>query len=209
MFESNISAKDLTLLARDAADIAPDVSDEYYLLWLNSLEGTLYTGVIRELGRASCTVCGEDGTYVLLSEISVPQTQSPPRLCDVERVLADGEELVRTDAGSAAVFSDKSMFYADAEKLRLIRVSGIPQTVSVIYRVRPALKTQENMAALNVALPDEFVPMALDYLIGNAYALADEDAQAAKWLERYNLALSDFEQWLAATGKRFGGTVLK
>lgn len=77
MFESSMDASDLISLAKDSADIAPDIDEEYFLLWLNSLEGRLYTGVIRETASALCTVYREetDGgyPYVLLSEITVPQ----------------------------------------------------------------------------------------------------------------------------------------
>ena len=209
MFESSMDASDLISLAKDSADIAPDIDEEYFLLWLNSLEGRLYTGVIRETASALCTVYREetDGgyPYVLLSEITVPQGQSRPRFCDIETILAADNQLTKTDAGAAAVFADKGAFYNDAGKVRLVRAQGLPEQVQVLYRARPAAKTGQ--AGEKVSLPDEFLPMALAFLAGNAYALAGEDGQAAKWLDRYNADLDDFGEWLAASDKKFAGVM--
>jgi len=215
MFESSMTVSHLIELAKDSSDIAPAIDSEYFLLWLNALESRLYTGIIKEYESAACEVYEEQleqGStapvglpYLLLEDITVPAGQSKPRFSDIAFVLADEEQLVKTDAGAAAVFTDKGSFYGDGAKVRLLRARGMPETVTVVYRVRPAAKTGAETE--KVSLPDEFLPLALDFLTGNAYALAGEDGQAAKWLERYNAELDDLIEWLALSDKKFEGVV--
>ncbi|MCI8331335.1 MAG: hypothetical protein HFE78_00700 [Clostridiales bacterium] len=215
MFESNMTVSHLIELAKDSCDIAPDIDTEYYLLWLNSLESRLYTGIIKDYQSAVCDVYAEKSEesgagapgmlYIQLGDIAVPANQSRPRFCDIAFVLAEEDQLTKTDAGAAAVFTDKGSFYGDGAKVRLVRARGLPETVTVVYRVRPAAKT--GAADERVSLPDEFLPLALDFLTGNAYALAGEDGQAAKWLERYNAELDDLTEWLALADKKFEGVV--
>ncbi|MCI8590210.1 MAG: hypothetical protein HFE77_05815 [Clostridiales bacterium] len=212
MFESSMKVSDLIELAKDSSDIAPDIDSDYFLLWLNSLEGRLYTSIIKDYESAVCEVYAEkeeEGAarlpYFKLDDIAVSQGQSQPRFCDIAFVLAEEDQLVKTDAGAAAVFTDKSSFYSDGAKVRLLRARGMPETVTVVYRVRPAAKT--GAAGEKVSLPDEFLPLALDFLTGSAYALAGEDGQAAKWLERYNVELDDLIEWLTLADKKFEGVV--
>lgn len=201
MYESSMTAAELIALARDAADISPAVDDEYYLLWLDALEGLIYTGVVREIGRGVCAPDGQ-GT-VDLTELEVPTGESPPRVCDIESVFSDGKELSRADAGAAVRYPEKAMFYGIGRRLYLRSGAGIAPEVEVLYRRRPAHKNAQNYHTARVALPDEFLPMALDYLVGRAYALACEDTQAANRMASYNAALADFALWRRKT--EYGG----
>lgn len=214
MFESSMTVSHLIELAKDSSDIAPTIDTEYFLLWLNALESRLYTGIIKDYESAVCEVYEEQTEegeivaglpYLRLADIAVPTGQSKPRFSDIAFVLAEEEQLVKTDAGAAAVFTDKGSFYGDGAKVRLLRARGMPETVTVVYRIRPAVKTGADEE--KVSLPDEFLPLALAYLTGNAYALAGEDGQAAKWLERYNAELDDLVEWLALSDKKFEGVV--
>ncbi len=204
MYESSMSAAQLIALARDGVDIAPDIGDEYYLLWLNALESLLYSGVVRCTRSAECAV--EDGR-VDLAIITPPEGESGPRACDVCAVFADGRELVRADEGALVRYPAQPAFCASGLTLTLQSPAGIPDKVTVLWRVRPALKTEQTMRTAPVALPDEFLPMAFDYLTGKAYALVSEDVQAANRLASYNAALADFELWNRAVGARAGGEV--
>lgn len=191
MYESSMTVSALFELARNATDIAPQVDDEYYLLWLNSLEGLIYTGAVRQCGVYECTV--SEGK-VDLSEIELSSSQALPRGCDVRAVYLNGRELARVDASDLPRHPERACFYADGSTLYLQSPSGVGGRAQVVYLCRPAVKTAQDLSAY-VALPDEFLPMALDYLVGCAYALICEDGQAANRFAAYNAAMEEFIEW--------------
>lgn len=191
MYKSSMRVSELIELARNATDIAPDVDDEYYFMWLCSLESLLYTGVIRESGVYTCDAV--DGA-VDLGQIEVSAEEALPRGCDVRAVFADGRELSRVSGGDLPRHPERACFCVDGDTLRLQSPFGIGGKVQVVYLRRPAVKSPENKSAY-LALPDEFLPMVLDYLVGCAYALICEDNQAANRFAAYNAALEEFTEW--------------
>ena len=191
MYESSMRVSELLELARNSTDIAPEVGDEYYLLWLNSLESLIYTGVVKECGVYECAV---DGETLDISNVQTDTLEALPRGCDLRAVYIGGRELTRVDAGTFLRHPEKLCFYTVGPKVYLNCPYGIGGTAKVVYYRRPAPKTTESLSAF-VSLPDEFLPMALDYLVGCAYALICEDNQAANRFAAYNSALEAFKEW--------------
>ena len=48
MFDSGTTAKELIEAIQNEADIAPDIPEDSYIQWLNSVEQLLYSEVIKE-----------------------------------------------------------------------------------------------------------------------------------------------------------------
>ena len=191
MFRGSMTAKKLISLARDACDISPAADDEYYLFWLSSLESALYTGMIKSTASDSLPLA--DGIF----DPAGAQTDGEAvRACDVRRVFAGSRELARTDAEGAAACPDMPCFYESGGKIRVRAPYFSGENVTAVFAERPKRKTAENMETEYAALPDEFLPMALDYLCGCAYALAGEDIRSDNCFTRYNASLDDFTAWL-------------
>lgn len=191
MYKSSMRVSELLALARDSADIAPAVDDGYYLMWLSALEAQLYTSVIRECGVYETAV--KDGV-IDLSLIEEEADCALPRECDVREIFLDGREFTLATCADVSRHPERSLFYTDRGKAHLhspYRVSG---EAKVIYLRRPKARVASSLSQY-VAIPDEFLPMALDYLVGCAYALVCEDTQAANRFAAYNAALEDFVLW--------------
>ena len=191
MYKSSMRVSELLSLARDSADVAPAVDDGYYLMWLGSLESLLYTGVIRECGVYTCTV--EDGE-VDISLIEESPDCALPRECDIREIFLDGRQFVLATPAEAARHPERSLFYMERGVAHLSSPYGVTGTARLIYLRRPAYRGEDSLSEF-VALPDEFLPMALDYLVGCAYALVCEDTQAANRFAAYNASLDDFVKW--------------
>jgi hypothetical protein len=76
--------------------------------------------------------------------------------------------------------------------------------VTIVYRIRPVIKTEDNAEVLNVALPVEYLDMAGAKIRGEAYKIANEDGLAAKWLADYNQQVENFKIWASSRNERFG-----
>jgi len=192
MYESSMRVSELIDLARASADIAPEIDDDYYLLWLNSLESLIYTGILRQSVIRECTVY--DGV-IDLALLQPEAGEAMPRGCDVRSVYLGARELVRVGADVFLAHPEKSCFYTLGDKVHLNCPYGVGSRARVAVTVRPERKGEDGMSAY-VALPDEFLPMALDYLVGCAYALICEDNQAANRFASYNAALDAFTEWV-------------
>ena len=53
-------------------------------------------------------------------------------------------------------------------------------------------------------LPYEWLELVMSKLRGEAYKIANDDGQAAKWLEDYNAQLSSFTEWARKRQERYG-----
>lgn len=191
MYESSMRVRELIDLARASTDIAPEIDDGYYLLWLNSLQSLIYTGILRSTSLKECSV--QDGV-VDLALVEARFGEAAVRGCDVRSVYVGSRELVRVGADTFLAHPEKSCFYAEGDKLHLNCPYGVGGRARLAVTVRPERKTEDGMSSF-VALPDEFLPMALDYLVGCAYALVCEDNQAANRFASYNAALDAFTEW--------------
>ena len=56
----------------------------------------------------------------------------------------------------------------------------------------------------DIPLPVEFIELAKCKLRGEGYKLMNDDGQAAKWLNEYNMLLENFKAYIYSHGSRFG-----
>ena len=196
MYKSMLTGREILDAAKGCADISPEISDEMYILWLNTLQGQIYSSVV-----ASLAVCelksslADDGRRYFSLNMLDDAGRAPVRACDIETVLCCGEAFAKSDAASAAVFKDRCQFYDEGDRIYLYHPAGAGGKCRVIFREMPTLFTGENLSEQSLSVPDEHLQMPLSYLIGRAYEYANEDAQAAKWLGNYNTCLESFEKW--------------
>lgn len=200
MFDSGISASSLIAGLKNEIDVAIPISNRSYVDSLNSLEQLLYTEIIKE---QKSVVCDAD-TAVNLSSLVVGENEKSIVFEDVYTVFdSSGTQLKKTTLASGQIFSNA--WYKTG--VSIFCDTDNAGSVTVIYFVRPALKTvNENdvVGAGNVMLPVEFIDLAKAKLRGDAYKIANEDALAAKWLNDYNVLLETFKEWVEQKRPHFG-----
>ncbi len=199
MFDSGIKASALINQIKDEADIAVPVSDESYVLWLNSLEQLLYTELIREQGKIE--ISDTEASVLNIETINVPSGENAVRFEDIYTIYADKTQLIFSTAASGVIFPDT--YYKIGNNIGL-NLSKTSEKIVIIYYVKPALKTVSDISAKNVMLPIEFIDLAKAKLRGEAYKLVNEDALSAKWLNDYNILLETFKAWLSEKQSKFG-----
>lgn len=202
MFDSGISAKDLVTQLKDEVDIAVPIPNLTYIQWLNSLEQLVYTEIIQEQGKIELKPVPPPS--IGIDALSVPSGENAIRFEDIYSVYADNKQLIKSTLMSGNVFRDA--YYKDGNDLGYA-LNEPPNRFTIIYIVRPALKTVDSNDVINsgnVMLPIEFIDFVKAKLRGEAYKLANEDALAAKWLNDYNVLLENFKAWIAAKQSNFG-----
>lgn len=198
MFDSNIKVKDMIELIKDEADIAISIPDGSYILWLNALEQLLYSEIIKEQGAITLDSVSKS---VSMDELDVPDGEDAVRFEDIHAVYADETQLIKSTAASGTIFADT--YYKLQNKL-CFNLKLHSAKLKIVYIVRPALKTSDNIKSAHVMLPVEFIDLAKAKLRGEAYKLANEDSLAAKWLNDYNVLLETFKVWLSEKSPKFG-----
>lgn len=199
MYDSGVSVTSLLSLLKEEVDIVGVISDEHYLRWVSSLEQLLYADIIAQYRIT--TVLLEEGRFSL-SSLSVTEGERAVRFDDIVKIYVDIEEIIRSGLIAAHQFaSDKSIYYLDGEDVRVRYFGGDPSEVCVITRVVPAIKTE---AESTVKVPYEWLDMVLSKLRGEAYKIANDDAQAAKWLGDFNTQLESFKVWVGERQKWYG-----
>ena len=204
MYDSGISASNLIQNVSEEADIVIPVSSDSWYRWINATEQFIYTEIFKLY--ASKEIWADDlqdmRTIRLKDDISVADGVATPDFDDIIKIYADNTELAKSGVISSVVFHDKPLYYTDyAGNIKL----SIPfefQKITVIYKIKPVLKSAET--SYNINLPPEFVDMLASRLRGEAYMLANEDTQGAKWLMDYNTRLETLSAWAAARSVRYG-----
>ena len=95
-----------------------------------------------------------------------------------------------------------ALYYTDYSGNIMVNAGFVPEKITVIYRVRPALKYADEESYIN--LPVEFVDMLAARLRAEAYKLANDDAQGAKWMMDYNTQLETLKVWASMRNVRYG-----
>ena len=199
LYDSAVTTADFILGLRDELDIASIIPDSAFIRWLNTVEQTVYTELIREMRSVHLTVDYVDGDTpsFSLSDIVPSDGEDPVIFDDILKVYVDGIELDRVSLISGVTFDNLGMYYLDGGRVMVKTL--VPATeVSVIYVARPRKKalTGAELPAETVKLPAEWLEIAASRLRGEAYKLANDDNLAAKWLNDYNLYLEQFKVWL-------------
>ena len=198
MYNSGVTLSDIITELSGEVDIAGSIPDSAYIRWVNTLEQLIYTDILGFYGRQNVTLAG--GGFAL-SSITSGTGEDSCRYDDIVKVYGDGREYVRAGVISSVIFDgDKGIYWQDGDS---VKVSPIvePDTVTVIRRIRPAIKTT---TAGMVMLPYEWLELVMSKLRGEAYKIANDDGQAAKWLEDYNAQLSSFTEWARKRQERYG-----
>lgn len=200
MYESAVTTADFINGIKDEIDIASVVPDSAFVRWLNTVEQTVYTELIREMRLVHMAVDyvdGGDTPAFYLSDIVPHDGEGQVIFDDIVKVYVDGIELDRVSLIGGTVFDNLGMYYMDGSLVRVKTI--VPATeASVIYVVRPQKKalTGAELPAETVKLPAEWLEIAASRLRGEAYKLVNDDNLSAKWLNDYNTCLEQFKVWL-------------
>ena len=192
MFDSGIKASALIEQIKDEVDIAVPIADESYVSWLNALEQLLYTELIQEQGKIEIKSFG--GSVIDIDSLDVPMGEEEIRFEDIHAVYADRVQLICSTVASGVIFSDT--YYKNGNNIG-VNLKHNPEKITIIYYVKPELKTLDNINTKNVMVPVEFIDLVKSKLRGEAYKVANEDGIAAKWINDYNVLLETFKAWLS------------
>lgn len=200
MYHSGVTVGELIVEMQEEVDIAGVVPASAYYRWISSLEALLYSDVL--LFDRQASLAAVDG-FLDLSLLTVGEGERAVLFDDVRKVYLDGEELTRSGRVGAYQFDEeKSIYYPDENGIRVsVYGEGGDETYDIIWRVIPAPKTGDGD---EVMLPVEWLDMVMARLRGEAYKVANDDEQAAKWLGDYNTQLTSFREWAAVRGQRYG-----
>ena len=199
MFDSGIKASALIEQIENEADIAIPIAKESFVSWLNALEQLLYTELIQEQGKIELD--GVNGSVVGIDTLNVPNGENAIRFEDIHTIYADKTQLIESTAASGVIFPDT--FYKIGVDIGL-NLKKQPEKVTIIYFVKPELKTTDNISTKNVMIPVEFIDLAKAKLRGEAYKVANEMELSAMWLNDYNVLLETFKAWLSGKQPEFG-----
>lgn len=207
MYDSNVTVKDFIDALVDEADVSIPIPEADWLRWLNAVEQFAYTEILNEYVSTYLRLDNFPSDVIPVSMLDVPEGAAAPIVDDIIRIYADGgEQIPKSGVIGALEFPDKNTFYVDFRGNIVLRFREReePDHVTVVYRLRPALKTADNKATLHVALPPEYLDMAAAKMRGEAYKIANEDGIAGKWLADYNQQVQNFQVWAASRNERFG-----
>lgn len=199
MFNSGIKATDLIEQIKNEADVAIPIPDINYIMWLNAVEQLLYTELIQEQGEI--TVANVSGNVIDISSLTVPNNEDAVRFEDIHAIYADKTQLIESTLASGVIFTNT--YYKVRNNIGL-NLKTQPQTIKIIYFVRPVLKTEANANSEYVKIPPEFIDLVKAKLRGEAYKVANEDSLAAKWINDYNVLLETFKMWIQGKQSEFG-----
>lgn len=205
MYDSGVKVKDFLDSVEKEADISIEIPRDSMLRWLSAVEQFAYTEVLKEFVSATLDLSGVPSDTIRLESLPVPDGAAAPVYDDVVAVYGEnGQELQKAGAVSVFEFPENDLFYTDYNGGMLISTREEQAKITIIYRIRPAVKTRENDVDLHVALPPEYLDMAAAKIRGEAYKIANEDQIAAKWLADYNQQMENFKVWAAGRNERFG-----
>ena len=202
MFDSGITVKNLVDELISEVDIALQIPNRTYVLWLNALQQVLYTEIIKE--QRKITLHSPSESPIDISFIHTESDINEPRFEDIYTIYADGVQLIKSTLTSGVIFPNT--FYKDNNNIGF-HTEAKTAELTIIYIVKPALVTvdeNDEISDANVMVPVEFIDLVKAKLRGEAYKLANEDVLAGKWLNDYNILLETFKAWIAGKASNFG-----
>ena len=192
MYDSGVKCSDFINSIIGEADISIEIQSDSWYRWLNTVEQFIYTEILDEYASAEIDYASDS---VMLSTLAVPS--------GCASVTYDDVQVEKSGIKGVMNFSDKNLYYTDYNGNLVLSLTEVPNKITVIYRLRPIMKTETNN--YNIAVPTEFLDMVSARLRGEAYKIANEDGLAGKWLADYNTQLESFKVWAEKRNKRYGG----
>lgn len=204
MYDSKTKLSDLVDIVKGEVDIEPAISEGACARWVSSLEQQLYTDIVSFYRPFDVTLVTEDDVSgFALSSIDTVTGEDEIRFDDIVKLYDNGHEAVKCGAIAAYQFEDeKSIYWQEGEMVRVSFTSG-GDKAHIIARIRPAIKTKDDSSD-TVKVPYEWLDMVLAKIRGEAYKLAGDDAQAAKWLGDFNAQLESFKAWVSLRQRWYG-----
>ena len=103
MFDSGISVKQLIDELKNEVDVAPEITDDSYVEWLNSLQQLLYGEIIKEQAKFEKSVTSD---IIPIDSIIVPDKANKVRFEDIHAIYADGTQLIKSTVASGGIFNN-------------------------------------------------------------------------------------------------------
>ena len=205
MYDSGITVSAFLDSVDQEADISIEIPRTSPLRWLSAVEQFAYTEVLKEYVKAEIALDTYPSDVIDLKNLPVPVGAAIPVYDDVIRVYGEqGQELRKSGAVAGYENPDYDLFYTDYNGGLILHTRIEQSRITIVYRVRPEIKTQDNESLLNVALPVEYLDMAAAKIRGEAYKISNEDGLAAKWLADYNQQVENFKVWAISRNERYG-----
>lgn len=205
MYRSSETVSEFIDRVTASLDLAAACDRSFLLRELTTLEQMLYSGYIFDQRMVYPAI--EDGS-IDLNDIIVPAGERTPTADDVFAVFCGGTQLTRSTlfAAETAGNTSRGCYYRSDEETVEISLpeGGLYDDVVIFYYARPAARTSDSEETDHVALPDEFLSLAVSKLLGEAYLAADDDTLAAKWLSDFNSRLSAFSDYIAEARRGLG-----
>jgi hypothetical protein len=203
MYDSGTTAAALIALVQAEADISVTIASATWYRWINEVEQLLYTEIIKELKSIILTV---STSTISMASVTALSTEQQAIFEDIYKVYANGKELQKSSLISSISLSGyKSVWYKTGGNIGISLAGGDSATsVTIVYYVRPKLKASADSPAANIKLPTEFLEMMACRLRGEAYKLANDDGQSAKWLTDYNSYVETFKVWVTSHNAGYG-----
>lgn len=205
MYKSGLTAKAFVDALEEEADVSIPIPRAAWYRWLTAVEQFVYTEVLKEYVSAKIRLDDVPVDAIPLSLLPVPPGAAAPVYDDILSVYDEaGREVAKGGAVSVFEFPEKFLWKTDYNGRLILSGPRELEAITVIYRLRPEIKTEANADALEVALPPEHLDMAAAKMRGEAYKLANEDGIAGKWLADYNQAMENFKVWAIPRNERYG-----
>lgn len=203
MYDSGITARSLISNVSSEADITIPIDSDSWYRWINAVEQFIYTEILNEYTSVTLNYAElTNDTINLNNDITTANGCAAPNFDDIIKVYADETELDRTSVISWLIFVDKPLYYPDYVGNIKMNLTGCPESIIVVYRLRPELKS--SLSDGNINIPVEFIDMLAARMRGEAYKIANEDNLSAKWLSDYNIQLESFKLWASRRNERYG-----
>lgn len=202
MYDSGIKASRLIADTISETDVWIDIPMTDYLGWIDEVEQLLYSEIIKETATYEKSASVNTSGEVDLNSVSTDGESDKPRFDDIYAVYADGVQLIHTEGNVGHIFPD--CYWKDGGNLKY-RLEKAPSKLTIYYFVRPKLKTSAGGDQKTIKLPPEWVGIIRAKLRGEAYKVVNEDNQAAKWINDYNILIQQFTQYMSARKPELGG----
>lgn len=204
MYDSGTSVKQLVEQLKEEISVSTVITDASYIRWINTVEQTVYSEIIRELRHSSLT--DSLVSPISLADIVHPSNEAQPVFDDIHKVYADNIELMPTTIVSGYRFNENAYWRENNSIGYRLDDGSTAGVLDIFYHVRPQLKSTDSLSNDNdvINLPPEWIELVSSRCRGEAYKLADTDELAAKWLNDYNIALGNFKLWIGGNTITYG-----